>query len=96
MRYHYTWLDSIDRDGDVELTSDTHHSEAQLEAAADEAYRLALAYNRANPETDEDGIPFEGHDLPDESQVLHYLTTVVLPDLAYRHTDARVMMPRGD
>ena len=95
MRYHYTFLDSVEREGDVGLTSDTLHTQAELDAACKEAYRLALEHNLANPEAGEDGEVFDdpAYATPDDSQVLHYLTTAVLPDLVYVGNDGYLSTP---
>lgn len=98
MRYHYVFLDSVERDGDVELSSDTLHTQAELDEACREAYRIAERHNAANPETDEEGIPYGGADAcpPDDSQVLQILKETVLPDLAYVPTSGYMSIPREE
>ena len=95
MRYCYTFLDSVEREQDIELTSDVFHTQQELDDASREAYLLAKEHNAANPELDEDGEPYEDDSEPDDGQVLEFLTEQVLPDLEYVKTSGYLMNPRG-
>lgn len=96
MPYHYTFLDSVEREGDTELVSEVFHTQAELDAACLEAYRLAKEHNEANPDLGGDGLPYEGDDHePDDGQVLALLTEQVFPDLEYVRTSGYLANPRG-